>query len=79
MKSKELRTLRKKLTLCSIYERHGNFEVQFDIYRKDVLIEPKDEDFGVWAWNSWSLERAEQIAGEIETGKRKIVQMAAQV
>lgn len=75
----ENQTLVKKLKLCSIYERHGNFEVQFNIERKGILIQPKDEDFGVWAWNSWSLERAEQIAQEIESGKRIIVPMVAQV
>lgn len=75
----ENRTLIKKYDLCSIYESRGNFEVQFNIERKGQIIHPTDEDFGVWAWNAWTLEGAEKIANEIEIRKRIIVPMIAQV
>lgn len=71
----QIRTLKTKLAHSSIYAVGDYFEVQFNLDRKGVTIDPKDEDFGVWAWTAYTLEKAERIANEIETGARKISPM----
>lgn len=43
--------------------------------QRGVFLEPKDEDFGVWAWSAYTLDRAERIAQEIETGRRNVTPM----
>lgn len=43
--------------------------------KKDQLIEPSDEDFGVKAWVAYSLEGAKHIFNQITEGKRKITLM----
>ncbi len=76
---KEFRTLKKKLALSSIYQiPTGEYEVWMNLELPRSggrFIEPKDEDFGVWAWSAYTLEKAERIAQEIETGKRTITPM----
>lgn len=42
---------------------------------KGEILCPKDEDFGVWAWNLYSLERAEKYYSEITSGERQITPM----
>lgn len=68
-----------KALLIRVPEDSGanHFEVWMRMERtvgkdKGKLIEPKDEDFGVWAWNYYSLPRAERCFDEITTGKRGI-------
>lgn len=43
--------------------------------KKDQIIEPSDEDFGVKAWTAYSLEGAKHIYEQITQGKRKITPM----
>lgn len=43
--------------------------------KKDQLIEPSDEDFGVKAWVAYSLAGAKHIFNQITEGKRKITPM----
>lgn len=78
-KMSQIRTLEKKLALSSIYQiPSGEYEVWMNLdlpRQRGVFLEPKDEDFGVWAWSAYTLERAERIAQEIETGVRKITPM----
>ena len=76
---KEFRTLKTRLALSSIYQiPTGEYEVcmNLELPRSGgEFIEPKDEDFGVWAWSAYTLEKAERIAEEIESGKRAITPM----
>jgi len=39
------------------------------------LIQPSDEDFGVWAWSAYTLDRAYSIFDSITDGSRKITPM----
>lgn len=60
---------------ATIHPRADVFEVWIDQAwtvgpRKGQVMEPKDEDFGVWAWSAYTLEQAEAIADEIEAGLR---------
>lgn len=58
----------------------GEFEVWIKRFwtvgpNKGELIEPKDEDFGVSAWQSYFKGRAEDIFQEITDGRRGITPM----
>lgn len=58
----------------------SNFEVWMKLPytvgpKRGQFMEPKDEDFGVWAWAYASREGAEKCFEEITTGKRKITPM----
>jgi hypothetical protein len=50
-----------------IIVNHGNFKGQ--------ILNPKDEDFGVWAWCFYSEERARKCFDEITEGTRQIQPM----
>lgn len=55
----------------------GEFEIWIKMkyttgYRKGSLICPRDEDFGVWAWTTYNMERAIKIYQEITDGIRTI-------
>jgi len=75
----QFRTLKKKLALSSIYQiPTGEYEVWMNLELPrsgGAFIEPKDEDFGVWAWTAYTIDKAERIAHEIETGKRGVTPM----
>ena len=59
---------------------NGGFEICHILTNKrGEIIEPRDEDFGVWAWSAYDLEKALRIANEIETGLKPIRQMDAQI
>lgn len=64
-----------KAKIIKVAER--NFEVWMKLpytvgAKKGQFMEPKDEDFGVWAWAHASLAGAEKCFDEITTGKRGI-------
>ena len=62
-----------KAIIWKVNDYPGDFEVWMKLDdRKGGYIEPKDEDFGVWAWVSYTLFTAEKIFEEITTGKRTI-------
>ena len=52
----------------------GNLEVFIRISDKR-FFEPRDENFGVWAWSAYTMERAEEIFEEITTGERTVTPM----
>jgi hypothetical protein len=53
----------------------GEFEIWIRL-KSMAVIEPKDSDFGVWAWSVYTRKRADLIFGEITTGKRTINPMS---
>jgi len=42
---------------------------------KGEILNPSDEDFGVWAWSFSTLECAQKCFDEITSGVRKITPM----
>lgn len=52
--------------------QHWEVQINLAIPRSKEYHQPKDEDFGVWAWTSYTLLRAEAIAREIEAGTRGV-------
>lgn len=64
-----------------VYQMGGShFEVWIKIIHtvgklRGQMIEPKDSDFGVWAWCYYTEKRAIDVFYEIETGKRVLTPM----
>lgn len=59
---------------------NAHFEVWIKIIHtvgklRGQMIEPKDESFGVTAWNYYTVDRAMKCFYEIETGRRTITPM----
>ena len=50
-----------------IIGNHGKFKGQ--------ILNPADEDFGVWAWSCYTLESATKCFNEISEGTRQITPM----
>lgn len=63
---------------AALWSKDGrSFEVWMKIRQnhgknKGQILNPKDEDFGVWAWSFYLLGGAENCFDEITSGKRKI-------
>ena len=58
----------------------GEYEVWMKLFytggeNSGALICPRDEDFGVKAWSTYTEKRAMEIFDEITTGKRGITPM----
>ena len=58
----------------------GSFEIWMKLFypggaKKGQQIEPTDESFGVTAWQSYSLGRANEVFNLITEGKRMITPM----
>lgn len=75
---KEIIRQSEKAIVYKMGESH--FEVWIKIIHtvgklRGEMIEPKDEDFGVFAWNYYTEKRAMKCFYEIETGKRTITPM----
>ena len=73
----QIRTLISESEKAIVWQIGSDFEVWMKLPRtvgkdKGTTIEPKDEDFGVWAWSAYSLEKAMIIANDINTGARTI-------
>lgn len=57
----------------------GEYEVSHILRnRAGIIQEPKDEDFGVWAWTAYDWDKAVKIKDLIESGGRPIRSMEAQ-
>ncbi len=77
-----MRTLLKendKAILWQVSSEGGTktFEVWMKLFytvgaKKGELIEPTDEDFGVKAWQTYGLQKANRIFDEITAGERTI-------
>jgi len=57
-------------SVCTIHSISSHFEVWAKLRGKVTV--PNDESFGLWAWNAYTLQRAQLIAHEIKSGKRTV-------
>lgn len=57
-------------SVCTIYDCNGHYEVWAKLRGK--VIEPTDEQFGLWAWSCYTKDRAFVIAGQLLSGRRKV-------
>lgn len=65
-----------KAIIWKVNDYPGDYEIWMKLDdRKGGYVHPKDEDFGVWAWVSYTLSAAERIFNDITSGKRVIKPM----
>ena len=70
--------------LALIWSRNISGSTSFEVWIKMIgnssnfkgeILNPGDEDFGVWAWSYYTLDGARGCFAEITKGKRKITSM----
>lgn len=61
-------------TNCAyLYEVRGNNTIHYEVFKRrensmyDVVSYPSNKAFGVWAWTTSSLERANEIFNNLNT------------
>jgi hypothetical protein len=57
-------------SVCTIHAVSRSYEVWAKLAGK--IIVPNDENFGLWCWSAYTIEKAYRIANELRTGKRKV-------
>lgn len=56
-----------------LYEVRGNNTIHYEVFKRrensmhDVVSYPSNKAFGVWAWTTSSLERANEIFNNLNT------------
>lgn len=65
----------KRTELAYLYEVRGETSIHYEIFKRrvntmyDVVSYPRDKAFGVWAWTTNSMEKANDIFDRINVSK----------